>query len=199
LKLPRLKEVRELHGWSQTKLAQEADVSRDSISNYETGHREAYPATAKKLADALGVAIADLRAPTLEPALPKADAPKTGQRGEGRGIFLPAKVLESLSELWDAQLTRGQYDLATLSQMYNTSAAVAFNHETVARRRDELSPDFQEQLVAAEERFINVDARIWEALEQAERGHTVPPDELAARREAKRQEFRGGGSARHAQ
>ena len=66
--MPRLREVRELHGWSQTKLAEEAGVSRDSISNYETGHREAYPSTAKKLADALGVTIADLME---EVALPK--------------------------------------------------------------------------------------------------------------------------------
>jgi transcriptional regulator with XRE-family HTH domain len=76
LKLPRLKEVRELHGWSQAKLAEESDVSRDSISNYETGQREAWPATAKKLADALHVEIADLREPARELATSgKAKAP----------------------------------------------------------------------------------------------------------------------------
>jgi transcriptional regulator with XRE-family HTH domain len=74
-----LKEVRELHGWSQTRLAEESDVSRDSISNYETGQREAYPATAKKLADALGVGIADLIEPARELALPKAEAPEAGR------------------------------------------------------------------------------------------------------------------------
>lgn len=76
MKLPRLKEVRELHGWSQAKLAEESDVSRDSISNYETGQREAWPATAKKLADALHVEIADLREPARELATSgKAEAP----------------------------------------------------------------------------------------------------------------------------
>jgi transcriptional regulator with XRE-family HTH domain len=78
LRLPRLKEVRELHGWSQKDLAEAARVSRDSISNYETGHREAYPATARKLADALGVKIADLIEPARQPALPKGDAPASG-------------------------------------------------------------------------------------------------------------------------
>lgn len=68
--MPRLKEERELHGWSQKKLAEESGVSRDSISNYETGQRDAWPATAKKLADALGVEIADLREPAREPAVP---------------------------------------------------------------------------------------------------------------------------------
>jgi transcriptional regulator with XRE-family HTH domain len=75
LKLPRLKAVRELHGWSQTKLAEESGVSRDSISNYETGQREAYPGTAKKLADALDVEIADLIEPARELAHPLAEAP----------------------------------------------------------------------------------------------------------------------------
>jgi transcriptional regulator with XRE-family HTH domain len=77
LKLPRLKEVRELHGWSQAKLAEESDVSRDSISNYETGQRDAWPATAKKLADALHVEIADLREPARELATSgKAETPR---------------------------------------------------------------------------------------------------------------------------
>jgi putative transcriptional regulator len=73
LKLPRLKEVRELHGWSQEKLAEESGVSRDSISNYETGQREAWPATAKRLADALDADIGEL-------ARPKESAPsRSGQ------------------------------------------------------------------------------------------------------------------------
>jgi transcriptional regulator with XRE-family HTH domain len=79
LKLPRLKEVRELHGWSQKKLADESGVSRDSISNYETSQREAWPATAKKLADALRVEITDLREPARELATSgKAEAPEAG-------------------------------------------------------------------------------------------------------------------------
>jgi transcriptional regulator with XRE-family HTH domain len=83
LKLPRLKEVRELHGWSQARLAEESAVSRDSISNYETGQREAWPATAKKLADALDVEIADLIEPARELAVSgKAEAP----RGAGRTL-----------------------------------------------------------------------------------------------------------------
>ena len=75
MKLPRLREVRELHGWSQSRLAEESGVSRDSISNYETGHREAWPATAKRLADALGVEIEDL-------ARPKVTAPSTSGQSE---------------------------------------------------------------------------------------------------------------------
>jgi transcriptional regulator with XRE-family HTH domain len=60
LKLPGLREAREVRGWSQDVLAKKADVSRDSISNYETGQRKAYPSTAKKLADALNVSVREL-------------------------------------------------------------------------------------------------------------------------------------------
>jgi len=81
LKLTQLREVRELHGWSQSKLAEESGVSRDGISNYETGHREAWPATAKKLADALQAEISDLVARVEEPALAgKVEAPREAGR-----------------------------------------------------------------------------------------------------------------------
>ncbi len=86
MKLTQLREVRELHGWSQSKLAEESGVSRDGISNYETGHREAWPATAKKLADALQAEISDLVARVEEPVLagkveaPREAGPEDGER-----------------------------------------------------------------------------------------------------------------------
>jgi transcriptional regulator with XRE-family HTH domain len=108
LKLPRLKEVRELHGWSQAKLAKESDVSRDSISNYETGQREAWPATAKKLADALHVEIADLREPARELATSgKAEAP----RGAGHSV---AQRLEDL-QTYEAHISK-------IAEKYHTEA-----------------------------------------------------------------------------
>jgi hypothetical protein len=60
-------------------------------------------------------------------------------------------------------------------------------------------------LETAEEQFAAVGAQIWEAreaLEKTGRGYPLPPDELAPRREAKREELlqklRGGGQAQHA-
>lgn len=91
MKLPRLKEVRELHGWSQAKLAEESGVSRDSISNYETGQREAWPATAKKLADALHVEIADLREPARELAT-------SGKGKAPRGAGQPETSTQTVEE-----------------------------------------------------------------------------------------------------
>jgi transcriptional regulator with XRE-family HTH domain len=201
LKLPRLKEVRELHGWSQAKLAEESDVSRDSISNYETGQREAWPATAKKLADTLGVEIADLVARAEEPALAgKADAPKeAGPEDEQTpGSLIDAEVLANMAELWNALLSRGLYDRDTLGKMYMAGGLLAMGHEAnIAEYRGSLPPNLLKQLEAAEEQFIAVDGQILEILEKTRREHDAPADELAAKREARRQEFRGGRHARH--
>jgi transcriptional regulator with XRE-family HTH domain len=122
LKLPRLKEVRELHGWSQAKLAEESDVSRDSISNYETGQREAWPATAKKLADALHVEIADLREPVRELATSgKVEAPReAGPLDQGQSLMLvevlanARKVAQPLIEQDDQTIAAYRQALARM-------------------------------------------------------------------------------------
>ena len=59
MKVPRLKEWRERRGLSQEALAELAGVSRDGISSYENGRREAHPGTAKKLADAVAYLLSD--------------------------------------------------------------------------------------------------------------------------------------------
>jgi transcriptional regulator with XRE-family HTH domain len=206
LKLPRLKEVRELHGWSQAKLAEESDVSRDSISNYETGQREAWPATAKKLADALHVEIADLREPARELATSgKAKAPEEAGLADAdpSSRLINALVLEEIAELWAEQLARGLYDRRTLGKMHMVGGYLAMNHEAAISEEDRknLPPNFLEQLEAAEERFVGVEMQIWEAIEKADRVHSAPPDELAARRAAKEEAFlqnlRGSTQAKH--
>ncbi len=198
MKLPRLKEVREQHGWSQQKLSKESGVSRDSISNYETGQREAWPATAKRLSDALGVEIADLVAITPKVSASPSER-STGGYAETPSRLIHAEVLENIAALWSEQLSRGLYDPATLQQMYSTAGVLAMLHEaSIGEARDSLAPSLREQHETAEERFIAVDSQIWETLEKTTRGQAAPPDELAARREARRQELRGNSHARHA-
>jgi transcriptional regulator with XRE-family HTH domain len=207
LRLARLREVRELRGWSQSKLAEESDVSRDGISNYETGHREAWPSTARKLADALGVEISDLVV-RAEELVPLAEAPREAGLADAdtSGKLTAAGALEEIAELWAEQLARGFYDRRTLGLMRFAGVYLSSTIEFAARDyRETLRPHFRAQLEAAEERFADVWAQVWEAreaLEEADREHPAPADELTARREAKREEFlkqlRGGGQAKHA-
>jgi transcriptional regulator with XRE-family HTH domain len=48
-------------GWSQVELARRANVTQKTISLLERGHRlHSYPATCKRIADALGVEVAEI-------------------------------------------------------------------------------------------------------------------------------------------
>ena len=72
----RLREERQLRGWSQRDLARESGVNTDTISGIETGQHEPRPSTLRKLAEGLGIEVRDL---FMESVLSgKAEAPKTG-------------------------------------------------------------------------------------------------------------------------
>ena len=56
----RLKELRESQAFSVRDLAQEADISTDTITALEKGRRKAWPRNVRKLANALGVNPSEL-------------------------------------------------------------------------------------------------------------------------------------------
>jgi transcriptional regulator with XRE-family HTH domain len=80
LKLARTKEWRESQGLTQRELAAEAGVGEVTVARIEAD-ASVSPPTARKVADALGVSVADL----LErPPVPLAEAPpETGQQDTG--------------------------------------------------------------------------------------------------------------------
>jgi transcriptional regulator with XRE-family HTH domain len=82
----RLREERQLRGWSQRDLARETGVNTDTISGVETGQHEPRPSTLRKLAEGLGIEVRDLFA---EPVLPKVEAPR------GAGLSLLEKALNA--------------------------------------------------------------------------------------------------------
>jgi transcriptional regulator with XRE-family HTH domain len=57
----KLRELRLDLGLSQKELAERAGVTREAISMMETGKRKPYPRTMRKLSEALGVSVADIR------------------------------------------------------------------------------------------------------------------------------------------
>ena len=78
MKLARTKEWRESHGLTQRELAAEAGVGEVTVARIETG-ASVSPPTARKVAGALGVSVADL----LErPPVPLAEAPEAGRLEE---------------------------------------------------------------------------------------------------------------------
>lgn len=58
----RIKEIREAKGITQSELAKKAEVSQPYLSDLEKNRRGAKPETYKRIADALGVEVEDLRA-----------------------------------------------------------------------------------------------------------------------------------------
>ena len=72
MKTPRLREWRETMGETQATLGERSGVAEHTISRIEHG-ASLRPTTARKLADALGVAVADLME---RPPVPLGDAPQ---------------------------------------------------------------------------------------------------------------------------
>ena len=82
MQLPRLREWRNLRGFTQVELAQRAGISPRAVAGYEAGE-STKPHTARKVAEALGVEIVDLLGADAAP----------------RGAAVPHLVLE---EMWEA-------------------------------------------------------------------------------------------------
>ena len=63
VKLARLKLIRERKALTQRELAEKAGINRVTITRIENGYDQPFPATVRKLADALGVRPEDLMEP----------------------------------------------------------------------------------------------------------------------------------------
>jgi len=88
--LERLRYIREQAGYSQQDVADESGVSQHTISELELGRRRPQGRTLRKLAQVLGVEVADLRG---DPDSPKAEAPPLQDRlfnggSKERGAFI---------------------------------------------------------------------------------------------------------------
>jgi transcriptional regulator with XRE-family HTH domain len=71
-----LRELRELHGWSQVELAKRSGVDQTTISAFESGRKAFGPDRAVRLAEALNVHPAVLIFPDWTPPSERKRAPK---------------------------------------------------------------------------------------------------------------------------
>ncbi|PLS86812.1 MAG: hypothetical protein CYG60_05265 [Actinobacteria bacterium] len=105
-----VKRLREKRGWSQARLAVEADMSVSGVSMIENGRRNLTTTTLAKLAVALGVQVADLF-PKAEAPLPfEEDVPKQRRSSEAvresyaRLIEAWTKHVRSRARSWEEKL-----------------------------------------------------------------------------------------------
>jgi transcriptional regulator with XRE-family HTH domain len=108
-----LRRIRKSKRVTQPELAKLSGVAQGGISAIETGHREPFPSTLEKLADALEVPTAEFfaddttgRHPPLPPRLPLTTEPEGDY--DGRLAATDAKSAEALREKMDAEFTTQQ-------------------------------------------------------------------------------------------
>jgi len=196
LKLARTKEWREAHGLTQRELAAAAGVGEVTVARVETG-ASVSPPTARKLAEALDVSVADL----LErPPVPLAKASQeTGyteaeveeeQRPDDevtrRRIYsglaeARALLLESTAELWDRVLDRGEDNVDTLRLIEHVTIKEIINHAIDEEEiKERCAPEQRDQLERAEQRLLEADRRVSRAIDAK-----LPSLEIDKRRAAR--------------
>jgi transcriptional regulator with XRE-family HTH domain len=92
-----IRRAREAKGWSQAKLAAAADMAVSGVSQIETGARNPSAATLAKIANALGVEVADL--------FPKGQSPLPFESAERRQASM-ANIAALIDSMDDEQLVR---------------------------------------------------------------------------------------------
>jgi transcriptional regulator with XRE-family HTH domain len=162
LKLARTKEWRESHGLTQRELAAEAGVGEVTVARIEAD-ASVSPPTARKVADALGVSVADL----LErPPVPLAEAPASGTGRENLTEVL-ARLGSPTQYLADDALTTRTLKDATVEEVKEVSRAVRREAELLApelrRRLEELEgkPGYMDNIVMWGEAGQQVHALKW--------------------------------------
>ena len=140
----RLREERQLRGWSQRDLARETGVNADTISGIETEQHEPRPSTLRKLAEGLGLEVRDFFA---EPALPKAKAPDAGQLDQ-------AKRREWFEELLRAAQPLAEQSDETIALARESAERQARGEPPIAAGFVEDEPPERAALEAAFLRFI---------------------------------------------
>jgi transcriptional regulator with XRE-family HTH domain len=155
--LETVKRIRTMRGMNQVDLAKASGVSQNTISEIETGRREARPATLGKLAKGLGVDIADFFGE--QPYLPKARRPLSAERA---------------LTLADADDFRRAVEGAPTEELQQTALALA----SLTKKQTRENPSSREeaqQRTAANERIAVINGAL------SRRG-APSPVELVARR-----------------
>jgi transcriptional regulator with XRE-family HTH domain len=174
-------------------------VDKDTLSKIERGLRHPYDVTLSKLAKGYGVPVEEL----LEEPVPLGEAPREAgpekqlpkEAGEERhpndevtqrriytGLASErAGLLESMAELWDRLLDRGEHDVDTLSHIEHVTTKEIINHAIDEEEiKERCAPEQRDQLERAEQRLLEADRRVSRAIDAK-----LPSLEIDKRRAAK--------------
>lgn len=195
----RIRSLRTARGLSQEEVARRTGIGLKSYGDLERGRtRDPHYSTLRGVARALGVRVEEL---LEEPALAgKAEASQeTGhteaevgeeQRPDDevtqRRIYTGlaearALLLESTAELWDRLLDRGEDNVDTLRLIEHVTIREIINHAIDEEEiKERCAPEQRDQLERAEERLLEADRRVSQAIEAK-----LPSREIDKRRAAR--------------
>ncbi len=116
-----LTRLRVEQGWSQQRLADESGVNKATINQIERGRRSPNVETLEKLANALGVGVADF--------FPKAQAPLWSDEPPERRLTLDydacAEAINGFCDRWESKLAAKQIDRRDLQEFRRTGKLIA--------------------------------------------------------------------------
>jgi transcriptional regulator with XRE-family HTH domain len=197
----KLRVLRARMGLSLTEAATRAGVTRDTLSDLEHGKRHPYMPTLSKIAAGYGVPVEELleesvlagkaEAPPLsgpEKQLPEVAGEERHPNDEvtQRRIYSGlaserAGLLESMAELWDRLLDRGEDNVDTLRLIEHVTIREVINHAIDEEEiKERCAPEQRDQLARAEQRLLEADRRVSQAIEAK-----LPSLEIDKRRAAR--------------
>lgn len=120
-----IKRLREERGWTQAQLAVYAESSQPTVNQVESGKRNPSTRTLQKLAEALGVEVADLF-PKAEPRLPFEGSAGVGEQGGARPSYDPYEALgrvlvtqwRGTLDEWNRRLPPGENETGNAGEVY---------------------------------------------------------------------------------
>jgi transcriptional regulator with XRE-family HTH domain len=195
----RLRVLRAERGLTLRDAEHQTGVDKDTLSKIERGQRHPHDVTLAKIAKGYGVPVEDL----LEEPVPLDETPQeTGpekrlseEAGEERdpddevtrrrfysGLAeARALLLEGTAELWDRLLDRGEDNVDTLRLIEHVTTKEIINHAIDEEEiKERCAPEQRDQLERAEQRLLEADRRVSQAIEAK-----LPSREIDKRRAAR--------------
>jgi transcriptional regulator with XRE-family HTH domain len=125
--LETVKRIRTMRGMNQVDLAKASGVSQNTISEIETGRREARPATLGKLAKALGVEISDFfEESDVSPKAQRSSSPEpslfNGLEDElHQAVYTPwLEFIDRYADRWEERIAHQVLDAGAVAEFVAT-------------------------------------------------------------------------------